>query len=146
VAKLSDPRSASHRLPAARGATVVLIFLLALAAASCQDSVLPDRVHLPNFSGQPASCVQEGEVTVRDGFEAEVRYKMPYASPPQLTLVEIRQSIFKDRPFDRRDFEFTEQKGASFKIKSNHPEEFCNAWATVKWRAVGVRLTLSTAP
>jgi len=102
---------------------------------SCQD-----------FPGPVASArifpfdarVQEGEVTLRDGDEAVVRYKTVYQAPPRLVIVEFKQSWFKDKPYSKSDFQIVQQDAAGFKMVNNHPEAGLGAVATIRWRAEGV--------
>jgi hypothetical protein len=90
--------------------------------------------------------VQEGEVSLKDGDEAVVRYKTVYQAPPHLVLVEFKQSWFKDRPYSKSDFQIVQQDATGFKIMNNHPEAAVGASATIRWRAEGVPAAEQPAP
>jgi hypothetical protein len=122
-----------------------LVLAFVLLTPSCLDSHYQDSV--PTFlqSGSPKSYVQEGELALRDGDERKVYYKIPFQSPPNLVVVEIRQAWFKDAPFSRADFQLLNQEATFFKIRNDHPESHCGSWATVKWRAEGIRAEPSLA-
>jgi hypothetical protein len=113
-----------------------LIMLSALLVTSCVDPAFVQSVAQERHF---FAFVQEGEVTVRDGEEVLVHYQTLFQSPPSLTIVELRQSYSKKKPFGKGDFSFVQQDRAFFKIANNHPEQNLGGWATVKWRAEGVR-------
>jgi hypothetical protein len=80
--------------------------------------------------------VQEGEVTVREGTDTEIRYKRPYQSPPQLVLVELRGATAVETLYSKDDFQIVRQDAKSFRVRNNHAEHG-GTWATIKWRADG---------
>jgi hypothetical protein len=78
-------------------------------------------------------------VAVRDGDDTKVEYKTPFASPPRLVLVEMGQGQFKDKPYHLADFGIVKQEATFFTIENHHPEKSSGSWATIKWRAEGIR-------
>jgi hypothetical protein len=84
------------------------------------------------------ASVLEGEVTLKDGEEAQVRYPRPFQASPQLVIVELRESRFEEKPYTKGDFQFVRQETTGFTIRNNHAERNPYPWATVKWRAEGV--------
>src|SRR5439155_5264021 len=46
---------------------------------------------------------------------------------------------FKDTPFKKEDFEIRQLEAASFKVLGRHGERNLGSWATIKWRAEGIR-------
>jgi hypothetical protein len=95
-------------------------------------------VPVAQIAGQ-RRCVQEGEVTVHDGGETQVQYPKPFEAPPRLAIVEFRQSSFKDQPYSKSDFRIEKQDATGFKISTSHSEQAYGSWATLKWRAEGLR-------
>jgi hypothetical protein len=119
---------------------IVLGLLSVLAVPSCQDFHGPDGVpHFP--SGDSRESIQEGELTMRDGEELLVNYQKPFQSRPRLVIVELVQSRFDMKPYNKNDFQFLQQEAAYFKIQNTHAEQGRGAWALVKWRAEGVLAT-----
>jgi hypothetical protein len=92
------------------------------------------------------AAVQEGEVTVADGAEAAVRYKKVFDAPPRLTIVEFRQSWFKEKPFSKSDFVFVKQDATGFRVLNAHPEQGQGSVATIKWRAEGTLAAIQPTP
>jgi hypothetical protein len=92
------------------------------------------------------AAVQEGEVTVADGAEAAVRYKKIFDTPPRLTIVEFRQSWFKEKPFSKSDFVFVKQDATGFRVLNAHPEQGQGSVATIKWRAEGTLAAIQPTP
>jgi hypothetical protein len=120
---------------------------IALGILLCGLAVTPSCGTFPNLSaidGRPT--VQEGELTLHDGQDAIVRFKKVFAAPPRLTIVEFRQSWFKDKPYSRTDFEILAVDAASFRMVNNHPEAKRGSAATIKWRAEGVIAAVQPAP
>jgi hypothetical protein len=115
--------------------TLLLLFTLP-ALPSCLDFRPPDGAPFPLPFG-PRSGVQEGEVTVKEGEQAKVRYKHPFESPPHLTIVEFRESQFRDKPYAKSDFQIIREEAGWFAVRNNHAEQGGGSWATVKWRAEG---------
>jgi hypothetical protein len=122
-----------------RQGITALILLVTLLTSACQDPHFPDAVQGFLLTGLPKRYVQEGEVTLRDGDELKVNYKVPFQSPPNLAVVDIKQSWFKEKPFNRGDFKLLQQEATYFKVENDHPEQACGAFATIKWRAEGIR-------
>jgi hypothetical protein len=125
------------RRPAARGISILLLACGLPAITSCADFRGADAGArlLPLDRGL---STQEGEVTLRDGEETVVGFPKPFQSPPRVTVVEFRQSWFKEKPYAKGDFQVVQQEPAWFKVRNNHPEQGQGAAATVKWRAEGV--------
>jgi len=92
------------------------------------------------------TSVQEGELTLHDGEDAVVNFKKVFAAPPRITVVEFRQSWFKDKPYARTDFQILKSDTAGFRIVNNHPEANRGSMATIKWRAEGVIATVQPSP
>jgi hypothetical protein len=92
------------------------------------------------------AAVQEGEVTVADGAEAAVRYRKVFDTPPRLTIVEFRQSWFKEKPFSKSDFVFVKQDATGFRVLNAHPEQGQGSVATFKWRAEGTLAAIQPTP
>ena len=135
----SRPRS--HVEPAI---SLLFVFLLLPAIPSCQD--LRTRDALPSFlQADSTTNIQEGEITLRDGEETIVTYLKPFATPPRLAVVELRQSEFVKKPFSKSDFQFVIEEPNSFKIRNLHDEHACGSWAVVKWRAEGVLVAVPPA-
>lgn len=86
----------------------------------------------------PRSNVEQGEVTLPDGKETQVRYKKVFQSPPHLVVVEFRGASFLEKPYAKSDFQIMKEDAKYFKIRNNHPEMGRGSWATIKWRAEGV--------
>jgi hypothetical protein len=126
------------------GTAGFLVALLVASIPSCQD--FHTSAALPAFL-QPDSTtnVQEGELTLRDGEEALVPYAKPFAAPPRLVIVELRQSEFTKKPFAKGEFQFIIENAAYFKIRNLHDEHACGSWAVVKWRAEGVLAAVPVA-
>ncbi len=132
-----------------RRLSLFLALFTLLAVSSCHDFRWPDAdgPWLPNWNAttgmgsnsDPKPLVQEGEVTVRDGDDTQVSYKTPFQSPPRLAIVGFAQSWFDAKPYATSDFQFVKQEATYFKVQSNHAEQARGAWATVKWRAEGIR-------
>ena len=127
-----------------QGARLLLLSLSLGIVPSCLDSHLPRTgpFTLP-FDGP---SVLEGEVTLKDGEEAQVHYPRPFQVPPQLAIVELRESRFEERPYKKGDFQFLRQEATGFTIRNTHAERNPYPWATVKWRAEGVAGDPPAAP
>jgi hypothetical protein len=110
-----------------------------LATPACLDSHWADGVRAQMSKESPGKFIQEGTVTLRDGEETRIIYKVPYLSPPRLTIVKFEQSWFKQVPFKLSDFKFLQQEALFFRIQNNHVERQDGAWAVLKWRAEGTR-------
>ncbi len=78
-------------------------------------------------------------MTLLDGDETQVSYKVPFQSPPLLVMVGFAQSWFEAKPYAKSDFQFVRQEATYFKIRNNHAEQGRGTWATIKWRAEGIR-------
>jgi hypothetical protein len=108
--------------------------------------VLPSCQHAPSNSAQRGdawnlpfdfeSGTQEGEVTVREDTEVEIRYRKPYQSPPRLVLVELRGAQALETHYSKEDFQIISQGANYFRVRNNHSEHG-SSWATIKWRAEG---------
>jgi hypothetical protein len=117
---------------------ILLGLLLALSAlSSCQSSSGGSAEGSRWFEWQASGSVQEGQVVVRDGQETTVKFKKPYASTPNLEIVEIVQAWSRDVPFSRENFTLSAETPVTFNIESNHPEDYWGSWAVIKWRARG---------
>jgi hypothetical protein len=79
---------------------------------------------------------QEGEVTVREGTEVEVRFKKPYMTPPRVVLVELRGANALEMQYAKEEFQISRVQTTYFRVRNNHAEHG-ESWATVKWRAEG---------
>jgi hypothetical protein len=135
------PESASR---AKVGIGVLFVCWLLPVIPSCQD--IRTRDALPAFlQTDSTTSIQEGEITLRDGEETIVPYLKPFATPPRLVIVELRQSAFLKKPFSKEDFQFVIEEPNYFKIRSLHDEHACGSWAVVKWRAEGVLAAVPSA-
>jgi hypothetical protein len=117
----------------------VLAVLFGLASCAYQDGHFIDSFPAALRDCLPKRCIQEGEVTVRDGDEVKVMYKTPYASPPELAILEVKYAVSAERGFSKTDFQLVQQEATYFKVRGNHPEQHCGSWAIIKWRAEGIR-------
>jgi hypothetical protein len=88
------------------------------------------------FAFQFSSGTQEGEVTVREGTEVEVRFKNPYQAPPRVVLVELRGAKALEMQYSKDEFQIGRVQTTNFRLKNNHAEHG-ESWATIKWRADG---------
>jgi hypothetical protein len=104
--------------------------------AGCQDPRWSDALH-PSLTPTGQLIVQEGELTLQDGEDAEVVYRKPFQSPPRLTIAELRQSRFGEQPYSKADFPIVRQGATSFKVRNAHGEVGRGSWATLKWHAEG---------
>lgn len=131
-----DRPASGHRLfrPAV-GACILTAGLAALP--SCQHAT-----GLNNAGGNSpltlafASSTQQGEVTVREGTEVEVRFDHPYQSAPRVVVVELRGANARETFYAKEDFQVVRQDARSFIVRNNHSERG-ESWATIKWRAEG---------
>jgi hypothetical protein len=114
--------------------------LVALASLSCQDAHFSEIVQTARLDGGSGGFVQEGVVTVRDSEEATVVYPKAFAATPNLTF-KIDQVWIKEIPYSRADFRISQNQAYFFKIENNHREKLQGAWAVLKWKAEGIRLT-----
>ena len=122
------------------------LLLFTLTSFSCQDSHYADSLQTVLLNRPPGMSVQEGEIALRDGDERKVYYKIPFQAPPNLVVVEIRQAWFKDKGYSKSDFKFLQQEAAYFKIQNDHAEAHLGSWATIKWRAEGIRSEKPSPP
>jgi hypothetical protein len=118
-----------------RGTRWAGIALLCGLAAGPSCGTFPGPAAAPEVPNAAGPIVQEGEVTVADGGDRAVRYKKAFASPPRLTIVEFRQSYFKEKPYSKDSFVFVDQEGTGFRVLNLHAEP--GGQATIKWRAEG---------
>jgi hypothetical protein len=95
----------------------------------------PEAPLLPFGDGRRA---QEGELTLRDGEEATIRYDKAFRAAPRLVIVEFRKSWSQDRPYSKSDFRFAKQDATGFRVVNEHFEPGRRTVATIKWRAEGV--------
>jgi hypothetical protein len=111
-----------------------------LATAACQHAPAPGGGAAEGWSFPYAinPGVQEGEVTVREGTDVEVRYKRPYETPPRLVLVELRGAKTTETLYSKDDFQIVKQDAKYFRVRNTHLEHSGESWATIKWRAEGV--------
>jgi Leucine-rich repeat (LRR) protein len=110
-----------------------------VALPSCQHSPGTGAASAPGGPSLAlafASNTQEGEVTVREGTEVEVRFNHPYQSPPQVVVVEMRGAKALESYYAKEEFQVVRSNSSSFVIRNNHSERG-ESWATVKWRAEG---------
>jgi hypothetical protein len=105
--------------------------------ASCQSGPGPRGPESTPFPYDLGSGVQQGEVTVKEGTDVEIRYKKAYQSPPQLVIVELRGAKAGERYYSKDDFQIVKQEATYFRIRNNHIENTGDSWATIKWRAEG---------
>jgi hypothetical protein len=116
---------------------ILLGFLSVLAVPSCQDLRGPEGVpHFPPTDSRES--IQEGEATLRDGEEMWIGYPKPFQSPPRLVIVELLQSHFEEKPYNKSDFQLVQHEARYFILQNTHAEQGRGAWATVKWRAQGI--------
>jgi hypothetical protein len=119
-----------------------------VAAAACCVVALVASCHTYDRSGTipalpaggPAGdLVEEGELSILDGATLTVNYKAPFQSPPRLSISEIRESRFRDRPYNRMSFTFPVVTATYFTIENTHSEPEVGGWAIIRWRAQGFR-------
>ncbi|MFL5242974.1 MAG: leucine-rich repeat domain-containing protein [Gemmataceae bacterium] len=120
-----------------REKTIWSLLLMLGVLPSCRDLRLPNAGSL--FELAPATAVLEGEATLGDGDDTQVSFKTAFQSPPRVTIVELRQSKFDKKPFASSDFHIVQVESTYFKIQNKHSEQRLGSWATVKWRAVGIK-------
>ncbi len=102
---------------------------------ACQNTpAIPSRP--PSWTLAFASNTQEGEVTVKEGTEVEVRFNHPYEAPPQVVVVELRGARALETFYSKEDFQIVRPDNYSFRVKNKHSERG-DSWATIKWRAEG---------
>jgi hypothetical protein len=118
---------------------LALAALVGFTSCAYQDGHFIDTFPAALRDYLPKGCVQEGEVTVRDGDEVKVMYKTPYATPPDLAILEVKYAVSAEHGFNKTDFQLTQQEATFFKVRGNHPEQHCGSWAIIKWRAEGIR-------
>lgn len=134
-------RRLDHLTPAARSAKgprlvgMGVVLLLSLAPTN-ESAVAAPQVPFP---GRSDVAVEEGELTLVDGQEVIVVFKTPFQTPPRLSVIGFKNSWFTAPPYRKEDFTFVRQAANSFTIHNNHADVYQGAWATIKWRAEGVR-------
>lgn len=99
----------------------------------------------PAVGNSGGRIVQEGELALADGADKTIHYAKVFESAPRLTVVEFRQSFFKDKPYSKADFVFVEQDATGFRVLNNHTEGG-GAQATIHWRAEGVMAAVQPRP
>jgi hypothetical protein len=117
-----------------------LLCPVVLAVAACQHAAAPGGAGAENWSFPYAinPGVQEGEVTVREGTDVEVRYKRPYESAPRLVIVELRGAKTTETVYSKDEFQIVKQDAKYFRVRNTHVEHSGESWATIKWHAEGV--------
>src|SRR5438132_14147027 len=85
-----------RRRRAAQPACFLAGFAIFLAAG-CHDGHFPDSL----LDSRPGEFVQDGTVVVRDGEEAQVRFKKLFDAPPKVEVVGFVQSWFKEEPYSK---------------------------------------------
>lgn len=78
-------------------------------------------------------------MAVRAGEEVKVTFKTPFQTAPRITLGELKQSYFREVPYRRDTIQVVQVQGTAFRLANTHQEKHCGSWATVAWRAEGVR-------
>jgi hypothetical protein len=126
-----------------RGTWWVGIALLGSLAAGPSCGTFPGPVAAPAVPNAGGPSVQEGEITVADGGDKAIRYKKAFTLPPRLTIVEFRQSYFKEKPYAKEDLPFVDQEATGFRVLNTHSEP--GGQATIKWRAEGVLAAVQPA-
>jgi hypothetical protein len=111
--------------------------VVAFLVASCHTYNHPGAVPALPAGGPAGDLVEEGELSVLDGATLTVNYKTPFQSPPRLTVSEIRESRFRDRPYSKLSFSFPVVTATYFTLQNNHSEPDVGGWAIIRWRAQG---------
>jgi Leucine rich repeat len=113
------------------------LLFIALALPACQQvqwsEFAPSAAQVIQVGGQ----TQQGTVALRAGDEVHVTFSTPFGSPPRISIVEMNQSWFKEKPYSAADFEVIKVDAKSFTLRNKHPEKYYGSWAAVKWRAEG---------
>jgi hypothetical protein len=130
-------QQAGTRWRAGQGFFVLLLSWGLIALPACQNvQSVASRGDGWSFPYQFSSGTQEGEITVREGTEVEVRFKNPYQSPPRVVLVELRGAKALEMQYSKDEFQIGRVQTTYFRLKNNHAEHG-ESWATIKWRAEG---------
>ena len=114
--------------------------LVCLLLPSCQVSHGPGDRGIAILEPAPGGkFVQTGSATVRAGDDTVIGFATPFAAPPQITIVEFEQSQATNQPYSKADFEFVKVEPSYFQIQNNHNERTTGSFATLRWRAEGVK-------
>jgi hypothetical protein len=116
------------------------IILACVLLPSCQVSHGPGDRGIPLLEPAPGEkFVQTGSVTVRAGDDTVIGFPTPFAAPPQITIVEFERSQATNQPYSKADFEFIKVEPSYFQIQNNHGERTTGSFATLRWRAEGIK-------
>jgi hypothetical protein len=110
-----------------------------LSVPACQNAPAPQggaENYVFPYAINPG--LQEGEVTVKEGTDVEVRYKRPYQTAPRLVILELRGAKTTETLYSKDEFQIVKQDTKFFRVRNTHVEHSGESWATIKWRAEGV--------
>jgi hypothetical protein len=115
-----------------------LLAAVCLVLSSCLDNsgkgaLRDDRWTWPI---ELTSSTQQGDVTIREGTDVEVRFPHPYEGTPKVTLVELRGAMAGETQYSMDDLHIVNPTPRSFRVRNEHTEHG-ESWATVRWRAEG---------